>query len=87
VDAFAGFPYGAFPVGGKTGTAQVFGQQDTALFCAIGPLPTSRYAVAVIMEQAGLGAQAAAPVARRILEGLAGLPAHPVTLSSGDAPD
>ena len=71
--AFQGFPHGQFPVAGKTGTAQVTGKQDTALFAAFAPSDNPRYVVAVVMEQAGFGSSAAAPVARRILGALSGL--------------
>ncbi len=69
--AFAGFPLGAFPVAGKTGTAEVAGKQDTSLFTAYAPADSARYVVTVVLEEAGLGASAAAPVARRILEAIA----------------
>jgi penicillin-binding protein 2 len=69
--AFRGFPVAEFPVAGKTGTAQVWKKHDTALFVAFGG-PENRYVVAVVLEQAGFGGQAAAPVARRIFEGIAG---------------
>ena len=69
--AFAGFPLGAFPVAGKTGTAEVQGKQDTSLFTAYAPADDAKYVVTVVLEQAGLGATAAAPVVRRILEGIA----------------
>ncbi len=72
-----------FPIAGKTGTAQVFGKQDTAVFVATGPMPSARYVVAVIMEEAGFGGQSAAPVARRIFEGLAGLAPGDVQLAVG----
>lgn len=81
--AFAGFP-GSFPVAGKTGTAQAMPKQDTALFVALAPANDPRYAVAVVMEQAGYGATSAAPVARRILGQLSGLEAPtPVDLVPG----
>ena len=69
--AFAGFPLGAFPVAGKTGTAEVAGKQDTSLFTAYAPADAPRYVVTAVLEQAGLGASAAAPVVRRVLEGIA----------------
>jgi penicillin-binding protein 2 len=69
--AFRGFPVSDFPIAGKTGTAQVWRKHDTALFVAFGG-PDNRYVVAVVLEQAGFGGQAAAPVARRIFEGIAG---------------
>ncbi|HWI03796.1 MAG TPA: penicillin-binding transpeptidase domain-containing protein, partial [Acidimicrobiales bacterium] len=69
--AFAGFPLAQFPVAGKTGTAEVLGKFDTSLFTAYAPADAPRYVIAVVMEEAGLGASAAAPVARRVLEGIA----------------
>jgi penicillin-binding protein 2 len=70
-NAFAGFPLAAFPVAGKTGTAEVQGKQDTSVFTAYAPADNAKYVVTVVLEQAGLGAIAAAPVARRVLEGIA----------------
>ena len=70
-NAFAGFPLARFPVAGKTGTAEVTGKQDTSLFTAYAPADAPRYVVTVVMEESGLGASAAAPVARRVLEGIA----------------
>ena len=69
--SFAGFPLGAFPVAGKTGTAEVGGKQDTSLFTAYAPSNAPRYVVSVVLEEAGLGASAAAPVARRVFEAIA----------------
>ena len=82
--AFAGFPLDRFPVAGKTGTAQVMPRQDNALFVAVAPADAPRYAVAVVMEQAGFGSTSAAPVARRIFGQLSGLEAPtPVAIVSG----
>ena len=81
--AFANFDLGAFPVAGKTGTAQVGGKQDTALFVAMAPAESPRYIVAVVLEEAGFGGEAAAPVARRILQGLAGQKLDPVSRGVG----
>src|SRR4029450_329587 len=41
--AFSGFPLDAFPIAGKTGTAQVDDKADTALFSAFGPAYAPRY--------------------------------------------
>ncbi|MBW3556510.1 MAG: penicillin-binding protein 2 [Actinobacteria bacterium] len=82
--AFSGFPHQSFPLAGKTGTAQVRGKQDSALFAAFGPVSAPRYAVAVVLEEAGFGGSAAAPVARRIIEGTLGPPPTPVRLGSGN---
>ncbi len=76
--AFAGFPLTQFPVAGKTGTAEVDRKQDTALFVGFGPADSPRYVVAAVMEEAGLGSSAAAPVVRRIFDGLFGNPPRPV---------
>ena len=74
--AFDGWDHDAFPLAGKTGTAEVGSETDvkadTALFAAFGPVGEPRYAVFVLLEEAGFGSDAAAPVVRRILEPLAG---------------
>lgn len=56
---------------GKTGTAEVTGKQDTSFFTAYAPANAPRYVVSVVLEESGLGASAAAPVARRVLEAIA----------------
>jgi len=81
--AFAGFPLATFPIAGKTGTAQVGGKQDTALFTAFAPSNDPRYAVTVVMEEAGFGAASAAPVARRIFDQALGLPLTPIAYTVG----
>lgn len=79
--AFDGFPAG-FPVAGKTGTAQVGGdKQDTALFVGFAPADNPQFVVAVVMEEAGFGGSVAAPVARRIMQGLAGKPPGAIELA------
>lgn len=64
--AFAGFPLTAWPVAGKTGTAEVFGAQDTSWFVSYAPANKPRYAVAVVIAQGGTGGETAAPAARQI---------------------
>ncbi len=81
--AFAGFPNNTFPVAGKTGTAQVNNKHDTAVFAAFAPADAPEYAISVIMEEAGFGGSAAAPVARRIFEGIVGQPPTPIRLAPG----
>ena len=66
--AFQGFPHDRFTFAAKTGTAEVNGQADIALFAGFGPWPEPRYAFAVVLEEAGFGGVAAAPVARRFLD-------------------
>lgn len=78
--AFSGFPTSAFPVAGKTGTAQVARKQDTALFAAFAPADAPQFAIAVVLEEAGFGGSVAAPVARRILDGALGRPVGDVAL-------
>jgi len=78
--AFAGAPYAA---AGKTGTAQVIGikqnerydarriserYRDHSLFMAFAPADNPQIALAVIVENAGFGAAAAAPIARRAID-------------------
>jgi penicillin-binding protein 2 len=82
--AFGGFPLDKVLVGGKTGTAQVFGKQDTSWFASWAPADKpAQYVVVAMIEQAGLGAQAAAPVARAILEGIYGLDGKKAALPHG----
>ncbi len=77
---FAGAPYKS---GGKTGTAQAVGvranekynaarlsefQRDHSLYTAFAPLDNPSVALAVVVENAGFGATAAAPIARRVFD-------------------
>ncbi len=71
--AFSDFPTDEWPVAGKTGTAEVYGKQDTGWFVSYAPANRPRYAVAVVISQGGTGGSSAAPVARDIHEELAGL--------------
>ncbi|MCE2525328.1 MAG: penicillin-binding protein 2 [Acidimicrobiia bacterium] len=70
-NAFEGFPHNQWPVAGKTGTAEVLGKSDSAVFVGFGPLPQAEYVVAVLLEEAGFGGESAAPVVRRVLEAVA----------------
>ena len=77
--AFAGAEYVS---AGKTGTAQVFSYKgaehktesmaahlrDHALFIAFAPADKPTIALAVLVENGGFGAQAAAPIARQVLD-------------------
>ena len=77
---FVGAPYKS---GGKTGTAQAVGlranekynaarigeyQRDHSLYTAFAPLDAPTIALAVIVENAGFGSTAAAPIARRVFD-------------------
>ena len=77
--AFAGAEYVS---GGKTGTAQVFSLRgaeykasrlnknlhDHGLFVAFAPADDPKIALAVLVENGGFGAQAAAPIARMVID-------------------
>jgi penicillin-binding protein 2 len=78
--AFAGAEY---VTAGKTGTAQVIGIKqnerydarriaerfrDHSLFMAFAPADNPRIALALIVENGGFGAQAAAPIARKVFD-------------------
>ena len=77
---FAGAEYTS---GGKTGTAQVIGIKqnekyveskvaerfrDHSLFIAFAPADSPKLALAVVVENGGFGARAAAPIARAVLD-------------------
>jgi penicillin-binding protein 2 len=80
VRSFANAPY---KTGGKTGTAQAIGikanekynaskideyQRDHSLYMAFAPLDEPTIALAVVVENAGFGSEAAAPIARRVFD-------------------
>jgi penicillin-binding protein 2 len=61
----------AWPMAGKTGTAQVRGKADTSVFAGWGPAVAGvppQYAIAVVIPEAGFGGDVAAPLAFRILQ-------------------
>jgi penicillin-binding protein 2 len=73
----------AYSIAGKTGTAQVFTVaqnakynektveerlRDHAWFIAFAPVEQPRIAVAVLVENGGFGASAAAPIARKVMD-------------------
>jgi penicillin-binding protein 2 len=70
--AFLGFDQNAFPIVGKTGTAQVEGKADSSVFAAYAPADGPQYTVAAVLEESGFGSEAAAPVARHVFEVLSG---------------
>jgi penicillin-binding protein 2 len=73
--AFSGFPLSQIPVAGKTGTADIIPQQPYSWFAAMAPADDPKYVVVAMVEQGGHGSTTAAPIVRRVLEGLFGLPA------------
>jgi penicillin-binding protein 2 len=80
--AYQVFRNAPYTSAGKTGTAQVFSLQggkykahalaenlrDHALFIAFAPAEKPQIALALIVENGGWGAQAAGPIARRVLD-------------------
>ncbi|MBC7940136.1 MAG: penicillin-binding protein 2, partial [Chitinophagaceae bacterium] len=77
---FSGAPYQS---GGKTGTAQAVGvkanqkydaakleehQRDHSLYIALAPVEAPTVVLAVVVENSGFGAEAAAPIARRVFD-------------------
>lgn len=70
---FEGFPLTRIPVAGKTGTADILPLQPTSWFAAMAPADHPRYVVIGMVEQGGHGSTTAAPLVRRVLEGLFGL--------------
>jgi penicillin-binding protein 2 len=71
--SFQGFPLDQIPIAGKTGTADLTGKQPFSWFAAMAPADNPRYVVVAMVEQGGHGSTTAAPMVRRILEGLFGL--------------
>jgi penicillin-binding protein 2 len=79
---FMAFRNAGYLAGGKTGTAQVVGlkgakynhnmtperMRDNALFTAFAPADKPKIAIAMVVENAGFGAQYAAPIARKALD-------------------
>ena len=72
--AFQGFPFSRVWIAGKTGTAQVTGKQDFSWFAAMTSAQGKQYVVVALVEQGGHGSTTAAPIVRRVVEGLYGLP-------------
>ncbi len=66
----AGYIFEGFPISlaGKTGTAENSHGDDHGWFVAYAPFEDPRIVIAVIVEQGGFGSDAAAPIARKILE-------------------
>ena len=72
---FGSYPNSAFPVAGKTGTAQMGGNnlQETSWFASFAPANKPRYAVLAVVSQGGTGSSSAAVAVRGVYEGLAGI--------------
>ncbi|TDB89091.1 penicillin-binding protein 2 [Actinomadura sp. KC216] len=84
--AFGGFDMKTVEVGGKTGTAEVYGKEDTSWFASIGPMKKPRFAVVAMVSQGGTGASTAAPAVREIWEAMYGTKDRPPLLKDGRLP-
>jgi penicillin-binding protein 2 len=89
--AYIGSPY-QDRIGGKTGTAQVFGKQDTSWLATWGPTYKNKHGhtraklvMVGMVEQAGTGATAAGPMLKRIWDGIFGV-GRPSILPGQHAP-
>ncbi len=71
--AFDGFPIDRIPLAGKTGTGEVYGKQATSWFASFAPADDPRYAVVIMVSQAGTGAGTSAPSIKGIYEALFGV--------------
>ncbi len=78
---FAGFPFWQVSVAGKTGTAQVTGQQDYSWFAAIAQGMGKKYVIVAMVEQGGHGSTTAAPIVRHVIERIYGVTRSPFSSS------
>ncbi|WP_112245866.1 penicillin-binding protein 2 [Kribbella monticola] len=77
---FVGFPLDQVPVRAKTGTAEVYGKQTTSWLASY----TDRYAVVMMLSQAGTGSGAGGTAVRHIYETLYNIkPAAPPAKKAG----
>ncbi|MET9274812.1 penicillin-binding protein 2 [Kribbella sp. NPDC003557] len=77
---FQGFPLDKIPVRAKTGTAEVYGKQTTSWLASY----TDRYAVVMMISQAGTGSGAGGDAVRKIYETLYNIkPAPPAQPKPG----
>ncbi len=86
-DAFDDIPT-AWPMAGKTGTAQVKNKADTSLFAGWGPgdgVSLPKYAMVSIIPEGGFGAGGSAPVVFSVLQALSRGTVPPVTPAPREA--
>ena len=72
-------------IGAKTGTAEVQGKDDTSWMASWAPADSPKFVVVTMVEQAGTGRAAAAPLARAVWEGLLGANGPPTLPGSSPA--
>ncbi|MCB0918717.1 MAG: penicillin-binding protein 2 [Actinobacteria bacterium] len=80
---FGDFPLNKWHVMGKTGTAQVPGQEDTSWFVSAAPKDDPQYATAVMVARGGQGGQTSAPLTKKIYEAIYGVGRKPVLPKDG----
>ena len=91
---FQDYNYDAFPIAGKTGTAQISSDQpekDSSLFVGFGPIGPGtkpQYTIGAVIEKGGFGAEGAAPVVKCLFKAVSGqLPASLVEPQQSDPLD
>jgi len=88
--AYLHSPY-ASRIGGKTGTAEVYGKKDTSWLASWGPIyhqqghVRARFVLVGMIEQGGTGATAAGPMLKRVWDALLGAN-HRKPLLAGERP-
>lgn len=85
--AFAGFPLNKIPVGGKTGTAEVYGKKDNSWFASFAPVKNPQFAVVAMVTDAGQGATYAAPAVRKIYDAIYGVSGGKIDKKKAAFPD
>jgi penicillin-binding protein 2 len=70
--AFADFPQDKVSVAGKTGSADQQARETSSWFASYAPADDPQFAIAVFVHQGGTGGETAAPIARKIYEGIYG---------------
>jgi penicillin-binding protein 2 len=90
--AYLDSPYKA-KIGGKTGTAEVEGKDDTSWLASWGPVSktkdghvTAKFVMVGMIEQAGTGAKAAGPMLKRVWDGIFGADGKKPVLPGQRAP-
>jgi penicillin-binding protein 2 len=84
--AFKGFDMKKVPVAGKTGTAEVYGQSDTAWFASYAPANDPQLVTVVVIGQSGFGATYAAPAVASVWNTVFGLAGQQAALPGGRLP-
>ncbi|MBR7826299.1 penicillin-binding protein 2 [Actinospica sp. MGRD01-02] len=70
---YGAWPQNTIPVGAKTGTADVYGQNPTSVFASVVPANHPQYAIVMMVPQGGQGAQISGPAVEKIEEAMYGV--------------